>query len=597
MTRNKIKTKNNIVHTLTKAKAETDSCKLNLDDCSPTATCVPNGMSFTCICQNVRIGDLNIEPASTSTGHGDDGCHYIHPNVDGHRLSIVNKDGRDTLAYIGEEAGSHLNDYAVKCQSLGMRMLTDTSVYSQLATKPGGDQNMFVPMGITRPWGKETEWRNIYTYDKTSPDFDWSRNSPLHYGYATAKRYEPQTIEVNTYNFKSPSNARTACIAPEEGESTEIDFCGTGFHNCHEGASCTNGGEAGYTCECQPLQFGDVTIQPVDVARTGRSCSYTIPGHDDKTLFPIRVHDNAGSDTVYAFHGSSEKHTLEEAIRYCRDLGMHLPLPKNEKENLAMQKVSSSTGWRQDFFRLAVHDSDKDNTVLNIYTGKEPSFLNDLSGELRGHASVVVFNSGYWDSFVDKELLTVCQDGGIDVSEIDWCGSGLHNCHAEANCLPPDDEDSGDDYRCVCNNQFTGNGVGEDGCVFNLKSKFLINNYNVDVTVKDRYARTQIAVSVTNMNSNSDELYKFGVALDEIQLISGFTMRMGDDGAVSHGDIHKEKEAQEIFDHAVSNGSGGAQSEPQTEPQTDTETHAAEITHISPGQYADPTTFAAKARF
>ena len=101
------------------------------------------------------------------------------------------------------------------------------------------------------------------------------------------------------------------------------------------------------------------------------------------------------------------------------------------------------------------------------------------------------------------------------------------------------------------------------------------------------------------MNIRGDELYKFGVNLDQFKLISGFTMRMGDDGAISIGDVRKEKEAEEIFDHAVSNGSGGAQSEPQTDSHTETQTETqtgTEITHTEPDRSGD-TTFAAKAWF
>ena len=494
---------------------------------------------------------------------------------------------------------------------------------------------MQVPMGITRR--SDGVWRNIYTNEKISPEFitNWWGADPETFGYQDyaytqiEKYYDPACMRTCTQqirtkwklnNFESPSsNARTACIAPQEGESTEIDFCGTGFHDCHEGASCTNGGDAGYTCECQSLQFGDVKVQPVDVAGTGRSCSYIMPGYENKTLFPIRVYDNAGSDTVYAFHGSSEKHNLGEAIRYCRELGMHLPLPKNDKENIAMRKVFSFAGWldkydyRTPFYRLGLHDSDNDDTFLNIYTEKETPFTNWHNNEpgswwlpdfqvSKPRASVgLSVSGGDWYAMMDEERLTFCQDGGIDVSQIDWCGSGLHNCHAEANCLPSGDENNGDDYRCACKypDQYTGNGVGENGCVFNLESKFIIDNYNVDVTIIDRYVRTQIAVSVTNMNIRGDELYKFGVNLDQFKLISGFTMRMGDDGAVSIGDVRKEKEAEEIFDHAVSNGSDGDQSEPQAESHTETEAESAtdaKVTHTEPDRHGD-TTFLAKAGF
>ena len=124
--------------------------------------------------------------------------------------------------------------------------------------------------------------------------------------------------------------------------------------------------------------------------------------------------------------------------------------------------------------------------------------------------------------------------------------------------MPSNDDNT--PYICKCKDPefYVGNGIGENGCVFKFGSKFFIDNYNVDVSINDRYARTQIAVSVANKNTNSAELYEFGVNLDEFEFISGLTMRMGDDGAVSVGDVHKEQEAEEIFETVISSGSGGA---------------------------------------
>ena len=493
----------------------------------------------------------------------------MHPDAEGHSLYIVNHDGRDNFAYVGPAAGSNLYDYAAKCQSLGMRLLTlqnaeDDELVKHLSNKL--DLYMDVPMGVTRRL--DGEWRNIYTSNKATTNFVSNQDKSfgfLEFAYARYERFDFSTRNdwsVTSFAITT-SNARTVCVAPQEGESTEIDFCGTGFHDCHEGASCTNGGDAGYTCECQALQFGDVEVVPVDVAGTGRSCSYSMPGHDDKTLLPIRVNNNAGS--LHVFHVSSEEFALEDAITYCAELGMRLPLPKNDKENTAMRKLVISPNdtpyWvRQNFFWLGIHDSDVDNTFLNIYTANEPSYTNWDDNQPKSNPYVGFQRSdGKWAAYADKKIQAVCQAGG-PVSQIDWCGSGLHNCHIEANCLPSDDETSNKNYQCACKDpeQYTGNGLGENGCVFKLASKFLINNYNVDVNINDRYVRTQIAVSVTNKNTQRNELYQFGVKLDQFEFISGLTMRMGDDGDVFIGNVHKEQEVEQIFDDAISNGSGGA---------------------------------------
>ena len=548
----------------TDLEVELDFCRMNLHDCSAEATCVGKGNSWTCTCQNVQIGDWDLEPASTSYGKGSNGCHYFHPNADGHRVFSVKYGGKVTAVYIGDAAGSNFYDYAAKCQSLGMRLLTpknteEAELIYQLRSKPGADKYMQVPLGITR--ASDGQWRNIYTNNKAWINFGSMSNENDYYGdrdfaYGSATYFGSANLFWFVTNFGTlsssyPYSSRTICIATEE--STEIDFCATGFNDCHEGASCTNAGDAGYICECQPLQFGDVEVAPVDAAGTGKSCTYNMPGHDDKTLFPVRVNNNARGETVYAFHASNTKYKLRDAIMYCGALGMHLPLPKNDKENAAMRKVLP--GQYMEEYWLGFSDSGEDLTYRNIYTGAEQSYTNWDVNEPNmnltyGSAYTNVAmkrEDGKWAVYTDSTdyyyLKTVCQKGAVDVSKVDWCAAGLHDCHVDANCLPSDEENT--PYTCACKDPkfYDGNGIGENGCVLKLGSKFLIDNYNVDVTINDRYVRTQIAVSVANKNTNSAELYEFGVNLDHFEFISGLTMRMGDDGAVSIGDVHKEKEA------------------------------------------------------
>ena len=150
----------------TDLEVELDFCRMNLHDCSAEATCANAGNSWTCTCPNAQIGDWDLEPASTSTGKGSDGCHYFHSNADGHRVFSVNYGGKVTAVYIGGAAGSNLYDYAAKCQSLGMRLLTpknaeEAALVYQLRSKPGAIYYMKVPFGITR--ASDGQWRNIYT--------------------------------------------------------------------------------------------------------------------------------------------------------------------------------------------------------------------------------------------------------------------------------------------------------------------------------------------------------------------------------------------------------------------------------------------------
>ena len=576
---------------MTDLEIKLDSCRMNLHECTPGATCISSGQwSYTCACPNVQIGVWDLQPASTSTGKGHDGCHYFHPNFEGHRLFPVSYGGRNTVAYLGPAAGSNFYDYAAKCQSLGMRMLTPDdkedwdSLIGKLRLKPGGKwayPGMYVPLGIIRR--NDGEWRNIYTYNKTwtnfncknsyCTDFDGYGNRDFAFGSSYSAYYSPESgfawydtnFGFSTCNLQSCKfNARTICIAPQDGESTDIDFCGTGFNDCHEGASCTNGGDDGYICECQPLQFGDVKVEPVDSAGTGKSCTYNMPGHDDKTLLPVRVRDNASSDIVYAFHVSSDKHLLKDAIMYCGALGMHLPLPKNDNENAAMRKVRPGQYMR--YYWLGYSRSGEDLKFRNIYTGEEELYTNWAVNEPKVGTKLtnvaMLRESGKWTAYADitnhDSLRTICQKGVIDVSKFDWCAAGLHDCHADADCMSSDDENTS--YQCQCKDKefYTGNGIGVNGCVFKLGSKFFIDNYNVDVSINERYVRTQIAVSVANKNTNIAELYEFGVNLDEFEFISGLTMRIGDDGPVSIGDVHKEQEAEEIFETVISSGSGGA---------------------------------------
>ena len=258
----------------TNLETELDYCGLNFDDCSSEAICTNSGTGWNCTCPNAKIGDLVIEPASSSTGKGSDPCHYFHPNFDGHRVFTVNYGGRDTVAYIGPAAGSTFYHYAKKCQSLGMRMFTpenlkEAELLSQLRNKRG---NMRVPLGVTRR--SDGHWRNIYTGDKAWTYFRRNENDSYgsrDFAFATNQLSYPHWYAVN---FESlTSYARTVCIALKDGESTEIDFCATGFNDCRENSFCSNDDENGYTCKCQAKKFDDVSVASIDIAETGRNCT------------------------------------------------------------------------------------------------------------------------------------------------------------------------------------------------------------------------------------------------------------------------------------------------------------------------------------
>jgi len=139
----------------------------------------------------------------------------------------------------------------------------------------------------------------------------------------------------------------------------------------------------------------------------------------------------------------------------------------------------------------------------------------------------------------------------VDVTNLDECAEGLHDCHADATCT-----DKTNGYECACPDQFyTGDGFN---CEFTLGAKFLIDTYRHTISISDRYVQSEIALVVENKNTVKAELYEFGVKLDEYEFISGLTMRVGDDGPVTVGDVHREQEAEEIFQQAVSNGQGAA---------------------------------------
>ena len=511
-----------------------DFCEKNLHDCSSGATCIKAGNSYTCICSSAQIGDLYLEPAATSTGIGLNGCHYIHSNADGNRVYKFNYGGRDSVVYIGDAAGKKLSDYALKCSSLGMKMLTPNNTEEAAAIlqlKPFVDTNTRIPLGITRRYDS-VAWRNIYTDDGGDyighdlPIWWASLTAPGDFAYANVQNSEWKLTDFNSFD----SAWKTVCISAQDGEATEVDFCGTDFNDCYKGFTCINGGDSGYTCEpeCQPLQFGDIAIAPA--SGNGKNCTYPMPGHDDKTLFPVRVWDNDTNDhKFYAFHAFRNNLTLVDAMIYCGKLGMNLPIPNDIHEFAAMIDVLPGLYW---------------NTS---YTGIYAFWLG--IGFNRDNSKTHGFT--YSNAYDDQ---TVCQkDTRIDISKLDWCAAGLHNCHVDANCLLSDDKNELTRCECKESNFYTGNGIGENGC---SKSNFVIDHYKVDVRINDRYARTQIAVSVTNKDYNRDKLYEFGVNLDQSEFISGLSMRMGDNGTVFIGDVRKELEAEEIFNDAVGSGDG-----------------------------------------
>ena len=90
------------------------------------------------------------------------------------------------------------------------------------------------------------------------------------------------------------------------------------------------------------------------------------------------------------------------------------------------------------------------------------------------------------------------------------------------------------------NSNSNGNTVG-NGEVFR------INKYIASVYVSDRYARTELALAVRNNDLVNSQKYNFAVNLKDDEFISGLTMRIGKNGEVSTGDVHKELAAAEIF--------------------------------------------------
>jgi len=151
----------------------------------------------------------------------------------------------------------------------------------------------------------------------------------------------------------------------------------------------------------------------------------------------------------------------------------------------------------------------------------------------------------------------------VDLSNLDECAEGMHGCHSDAICT-----DQADGYSCACKPDFyTGDGFQ---CDFIFGSKFLIDKYRHTVNIADRYVQSEIAMVVQNKNTNEGEFYEFGVKLDDYEFISGLTMRVGDNGPVTIGDVHLEQEAQEIFDNAVANGQGAAITEQEVNHERDT---------------------------
>ena len=574
-------------------------CAINLHDCSPDAQCVNNKQGYKCSCPQKQIGDWLVDPTPDSTGRKpnqyskDNQCFYDHPNHPGHRIHNYQwPDGRNTAVYSTKNVGSVVAN-AQKCASIGMKLLTPTSpetsgiVYAMRQTVAGFYSNYFrVVIGYAR--AADGVWRNIYTGDEITwsnfcdETIDWrcalDTGSPITddlgmiTNFATVYSYTKKDI---WYTAGFPGAEQTFCVSPDEGEVINVqDYCAVGLHDCDRSATCTNKADgSGYTCVCQPQKFGDITVQPRDFNGTGKYCHYLIPGYFGTFYFyPVTIQNNDGSQTTYAFHTAQESHNLRDAIMYCASLGMHLPIPHDENENYALQTVAK--GRKISFFYLGISDIYEDMTYTNLYTGEPPNYTNWASGHPKPDTKnerydIVAFQkrTGLWESYKHgtavywklPNVKTICQKDSVDTTDFDYCSAGLHSCHVEAKCIWPP-VDGSKFFECACTDPefYVGDGVGPEGCVFKYGSKFIIENYNVDLTITDRYVRTQIAMSVENKNTNREEKYEFGVKLDEFEFISGLTLRIGDNGAVSVGDVHKEQEAEEIFDNAVAGGLGAA---------------------------------------
>ena len=575
-----------------------DFCGNNFDDCSDDAQCVNDGRgSYKCICPPKQIGDWLVNATPDSTGRKQnhsttgDQCFYDHPNAPGHRIYNYQwPDGRNTAVFSPENVGNVVANVK-KCASLGMKLLTPTSLETSgivhaMRRKVAAYLPDYFKVVIGYARTSDGAWRNIYTgqeitwsnfCDRSKGMIYWGCSldpSTDDYGminnFATVSSFHNKDTWYSTTFGGSELRQRTFCVSPEEGEAIDVpDYCTVGLHDCGQGAACTNKPDgSGYSCECRPQKFGDVTVEAMDAQGEGKTCIYTIPGHNDKNFYPVTIHNNPRSQTTYAFHTADQDHSnLRDAMMYCASLGMHLPVPYNEKENYALQTVAK--GQPIAFFYLGISDIYEDMKYTNLYTGDAPEYTNWARGHPKADniygcldCTLVAFQkrTGSWESYKDgTKLRTICQKDSVDADKFDYCSAGLHSCHVEAECIwPPVDESKF--FECACTDPefYVGDGVGSEGCVFKYGSKFIIENYNVDLTITDRYARTQIAMSVENKNTNRKEKYEFGVKLDESEFISGFTMRIGDSGAISVGDVHKEQDAEEIFNNAVAGGLGAA---------------------------------------
>jgi len=116
---------------------------------------------------------------------------------------------------------------------------------------------------------------------------------------------------------------------------------------------------------------------------------------------------------------------------------------------------------------------------------------------------------------------------------------------------------------------------------------FRINKYIASVHISDRYARTELALAIKNNDLINNQKYNFAVNLKDDEFISGLTMRIGENGTVSTGDVHKEMTAAEIFEKAVENGYGAAlTSKDPVEPIPYRDSTFSTIVNIPPGENA-----------
>ena len=398
--------------------SDVNECADGTHVCSPDAECIKEiGMSdYICQCSpdGIKWGDQRL--LATGAGTISDPCFYGHPNNPSLEVFPIEWDG-DTFGVIIEP--TRFGDWEeafVRCNELGMTLPLpsndeeNTAISKILAAYfndniESSSSNAYYNAKKKKIWlGAHTsigvQWTNVYTNEEIKYN-KWDDDEPDKTGDGDAVAMmwanEKFDIEYNdlfwydTYlGYRSVYYKMCIKLDYEDWNPEDVDpasfLCESGLDRCHATATCVPTDEL-YQCECYDIVADDVElIANKTIVSKGEECKHNLPGIGD---FHVNMFMYGGEATVYHYLDDyfydyyypefyNYAHDFDDAVAYCNEIGMHLPVPNTIQQYEDLKKLPRFRDYESIW--LGYTPSPSLDTWLNVYNGEELAIDTSVVG-------------------------------------------------------------------------------------------------------------------------------------------------------------------------------------------------------------------------